>query len=111
MLLRCGFSHRGNVRNGWKADVRSKSLGPRAQTPVSDDRRNVVEAKLEVTVGEPCAAQDGRRVAVPLVGSVVQPADPSGPRVQINCVDVVSVGDDGLIGEVLVFWGLSDVAV
>jgi steroid Delta-isomerase len=71
----------------------------------------VRDAKLEVTVGEPCAAQDGVRVAVPLVASVVQPADPSGPRVQINCVDVVSVGEDGLITEILSFWGLSDIAM
>lgn len=78
---------------------------------VRDHIAAVVGTDVEVTMGEPCAAQDGKRVAVPLLGSMAQPADPTGPRVKVNCVDVIRVGDDGLIEEVLVFWGLSDVAV
>ncbi|WP_206780418.1 SDR family NAD(P)-dependent oxidoreductase [Streptomyces sp. Root1310] len=70
----------------------------------------VIEANAEITVGPIVAAQDGLRVALPLVGRLAQLGRSDGPRMEINCVDVIQVNGEGLIQEVLVFWGMTDIA-
>ncbi|MCD9141062.1 nuclear transport factor 2 family protein [Streptomyces albireticuli] len=70
---------------------------------------SVIDAKSEIRTGPIVAAQDGVRVALPLVGRLNQLGKKDGPRMEIPCVDVISVGGDGLIQEVLVFWGMTDV--
>ncbi|MFF2852284.1 SDR family NAD(P)-dependent oxidoreductase [Streptomyces sp. NPDC058001] len=70
----------------------------------------VIEAKAEITIGPVVAAQDGVRVALPLVGRLAQLGRSEGPRMEINCVDVIRINGDGLIEEVLVFWGMTDIA-
>ncbi|WP_349294410.1 beta-ketoacyl synthase N-terminal-like domain-containing protein [Streptomyces sp. HU2014] len=70
---------------------------------------SVIDAKSEIRTGTIVAAQDGVRVALPLVGRLNQLGRKDGPRMEIPCVDVISVGGDGLIQEVLVFWGMTDV--
>ncbi|MEV8019759.1 type I polyketide synthase [Streptomyces sp. NPDC086554] len=72
---------------------------------------SVIRAKSEIEVGTIVAAQDGSRVAVPLVGRLNQLDTGEGARMEIPCVDVIRMGGDGKIREILVFWGMTDITV
>lgn len=72
--------------------------------------KQVINAKSVVTVGPIVAAQDGVRVALPLTGQLNQLGRADGPRMDINCVDVIRVNGEGMIEEILVFWGMTDIA-
>jgi len=70
----------------------------------------VISAKSVITIGPIVAAQDGVRVALPLVGQLNQLGRTDGPRMEINCVDVIRVNGEGKIEEIQVFWGMTDIA-
>ena len=82
---------------------------------------NVVEEP-----GVPVAGHDGQHVAVPMTatldyapigpmlaaaGLVDPPDDPAGARLHFNLVALMRVGADGLLHDVRVFWGRTDVSV
>lgn len=72
--------------------------------------QQVISAKSVITTGPIVAAQDGVRVALPLTGQLNQLGRTDGPRMEINCVDVIRVNGEGLIEEIQVFWGMTDIA-
>ncbi|MDT0343460.1 SDR family NAD(P)-dependent oxidoreductase [Streptomyces sp. DSM 44938] len=71
---------------------------------------NTTMARLQDAVGTPIAAQDGHSVAVPVVATLNNIAEPGKAleRVSINALVMFRITTDGLIEEVRGFWGLTD---
>lgn len=66
------------------------------------------QANCQVTVGKPSGAVDGRSVALPVSGNLIALQDPENRRVTIDCIDVLQIGEECLIEELRVFWGMTD---
>lgn len=68
----------------------------------------VCAVQTQIVSGTVCAAQDDRQAAAPITATLVNPQDPTGGRLKINCVDVFAMNPDGTLAGLQVFWGLTD---
>jgi steroid Delta-isomerase len=66
-------------------------------------------AQIHDVLGTLVAAQDGRSVAVPVTASMINVTDPELKRVSVNTIVTFQIGDEGLIREMRVYYGHSDV--
>ncbi|WP_432040578.1 nuclear transport factor 2 family protein [Streptomyces cucumeris] len=107
------------------------------EDPVGSDRRSgrdalrahfeeLVAAEIEEVPGQPVAGQDGKHVLVPVTatmnylplgpvfagrGWLTKPASPENKRITWDYVVMMRAGTGGLIQELQMFWGRSDIGV
>ncbi|MBL1102601.1 nuclear transport factor 2 family protein [Streptomyces coffeae] len=107
------------------------------EDPVGSDRRSgrdalrahfeeLVAAEIEEVPGQPVAGQDGVHVLVPVTatmnylplgpvfagrGWLTEPASPENKRITWDYVVMMRAGAGGLIQELQMFWGRSDIGV
>ncbi|MCX5381016.1 nuclear transport factor 2 family protein [Streptomyces sp. NBC_00091] len=70
-----------------------------------------IAAEVTVAPGHASVGQDGKQVAVPVAATMTNILDPNRTRTNINAVDVFTINADGLIEDMRVFWGMSDIGV
>jgi steroid delta-isomerase len=91
---------------------------------------SVVAANVHEVPGTPVAARDGRHVALPVTAtldylplgpalaaagmldpSASTPPDARAARLRLSLISLMGVGPDGLMDEVKVFWGRTDIMI
>ncbi|MDQ2957117.1 MAG: nuclear transport factor 2 family protein [Actinomycetota bacterium] len=70
-----------------------------------------IDNQVRETPGEIVASMDAEHVVLPVRITMRTPQVPAGSLARINLISVIQVGPDGLMRDVQVFWGQSDLAL